>query len=74
VSWRPGRVWRRGAYYKVQVQDAKVGAWTDEKPAFDNLSDAKNYIRDRIPTGTVTRIMVVEGRRRRHPLSEGGES
>jgi hypothetical protein len=60
--WRPTRKWRRHIYYKVQLFDSVGMTWRDEKPAFDELDDAKAYIREKVPKTTTARIMAVDGR------------
>jgi hypothetical protein len=62
--WRPTRKWRRHVYYKVQLFDSVALTWRDEKPAFDDLKDARRYIAERVPHGATARVMAVDGRAR----------
>lgn len=65
-QWRPRRQHRRHVYYKVQIFDEVSLTWLDKKDAFDDLSDAREFILQQ-PGGQKARIMVVDGRRR-YPL------
>jgi hypothetical protein len=44
--------------------DSVALTWRDEKPAFDELEDAKNYIKEKVSPETTSRIMAVDGRAR----------
>ena len=69
MTWQPRRQWRRTPYYKVQVWDIIGRSWRDEKPGFDTVEEAAEYIATKLKPDQKTRLMHVTDRGR-FPLSD----
>jgi hypothetical protein len=69
--WRPKRrVHRAMPYYKVQVYDEAGRYWSDERGAFGEVQEARDYVQEKLGSKT-TRIVVVQEQGRFVLGSEG---
>ena len=51
-------------YYKVQVFNETFLSWKDERYAFDTIEEAQEYIRNKVPDTSSSRIIIVNEKER----------
>ena len=59
------RRWRKNfPYYKIQTYNDIFKSWVDERGAFDTIKEAQEYIQNKVPVTSSSRIIIVNEKKR----------